>query len=78
MRRISKQELSTFNGKDGAPIYFAFDGKVYDVSDSFMWKSGRHWVYHTAGEDLTKYLKDAPHGKEFIERFPVVGIYINM
>jgi len=26
-----------------------------------------------AGEDLTKYLEDAPHGEELLERFPVVG-----
>jgi predicted heme/steroid binding protein len=75
MRRFNRVELSAYNGKDGAPVYIAFEGKVYDVSESLMWRGGYHWIYHCAGEDLTEQLKDAPHGKEFIQRFPIVGEY---
>lgn len=74
MKIFTKEKLKKFNGKDGRPSYIAYEGKVYDVTESFLWKGGRHQVFHDAGEDLTDALKDAPHGPEFIYRFPVVGI----
>ena len=76
MRRFTKEELRYFDGKDGRPAYIAYRGKVYDVSGSFLWKGGRHQALHEAGRDLTEALKDAPHGEEFISKFPVVGILI--
>ena len=74
MRVFTKDELKKFNGKNGQPSYIAYKGKVYDVTESFLWKKGRHQVFHDAGEDLTDALKEAPHGPEFIYRFPIVGI----
>lgn len=73
MARFSKEELARYNGKNGAPAYIAYKGKVYDVSNSFQWRSGRHQVLHNAGEDLTDSLEQAPHGVELLERFPVIG-----
>lgn len=77
MKKISKQELSKCNGKNGAPAYIAYQGKVYDVSESFLWKNGRHQVFHNAGEDLTEALKDAPHGEDMLERVPLIGIIVS-
>ncbi len=37
---------------------------------------GKHQAMHLAGEDLVDFLKDAPHGEEFIKKFPIVGILI--
>jgi len=74
MRRFTKRELAQYNGKEGARTYVAYKGKVYDVSRSFLWQDGRHQVLHTAGKDLTGSLAEAPHGPEFLEQFPVVGI----
>ncbi len=74
MKMFSREELSKYNGKDGQAAYIAYNGKVYDVTKSFLWKDGKHQVFHSAGEDLTDALKDAPHGPEFIYRFPVVGV----
>lgn len=65
-----------FDGCDGVS-YVACEGKVYDVSKSFIWKKGRHWVRHHAGQDLTEGLKDAPHGADLLERFPLVGELID-
>lgn len=73
MKRSSKEELARYNGKNGAPAYIAYKGKVYDVSASFIWRNGRHQVLHNAGEDLTDSLEQAPHGVEMLERFPVIG-----
>ncbi len=74
--KFTPEELAKFDGKDGNKCYFAYQGKVYDVTGSFLWQQGRHQVLHNAGEDLTSALQEAPHGEEFIEKFPVVGKYI--
>ncbi len=74
MKEFSKKELEKYNGENGAPAFIAYRGKVYDVSDSFLWQDGKHQVTHKAGEDLTDALRDAPHGSDLLERFPVVGI----
>lgn len=68
------EELARFDGRDGRPAYLAYAGKVYDVTDSFLWRDGRHQALHRAGQDLTEALGQAPHGPELLERFPVVGI----
>jgi len=43
------------------------------VTDSFLWKGGKHQVTHYAGTDLTGELEKAPHGLEFLKRFPIIG-----
>ncbi len=73
MRYFTLRELKEYDGKHGRPAYIAYEGKVYDVSGSFLWRNGKHQVLHSAGEDLTEALKDAPHGEEFIKRYPAVG-----
>jgi predicted heme/steroid binding protein len=77
MKSFNKQELAKYNGKDGMPVFFAYDGRVYDVTASFLWRNGSHQVLHNAGEDLTDVMAEAPHGDEFIEKFPVVGTYVD-
>jgi predicted heme/steroid binding protein len=74
MRRFTRKELAQYNGKDGASAFIAYEGKVYDVSHSFLWQHGRHQVLHTAGVDLTAGLDEAPHGPDLLERFPVIGM----
>lgn len=73
MRKFSRAKLARYNGKNGAPAYIAYKGKVYDASDSFQWKDGRHQVIHNAGKDLTDALEQAPHGVDMLERLPMVG-----
>ena len=75
MKEFTAKELALHNGKDGKPAYVAYDGKVYDVSASFLWKDGNHQAFHKAGMDLTLALEEAPHSAEVLKRFPVVGIY---
>jgi predicted heme/steroid binding protein len=74
MIELSRRELRRYNGKSGAPAYIAFNGKVYDVSRSFLWCEGNHQVFHDAGLDLTAELKQAPHGEDLIEKFSIVGV----
>jgi len=51
MRVFTKEELKKYDGSKGV-AYVAYHGKVYDVSQSFLWKSGVHQVLHRAGCDL--------------------------
>ncbi len=73
MREFTEDELAQYDGKDGAPAFIAYNGKVYDVSNSFHWRTGKHQAMHSAGVDLTGSLKQAPHGADLLERVPVVG-----
>ena len=73
MRELTPAELARFNGRGDAPAYIAFQGKVYDVSRSFLWQEGRHQVVHMAGKDLTGELKAAPHGAATLEPVPLIG-----
>ncbi|MGD1994738.1 MAG: cytochrome b5 domain-containing protein [Anaerolineae bacterium] len=77
MRKFTQEDLAQYTGKDGNPAYIACEGKVYDVTHSFLWQRGRHQVRHAAGLDLTSELAAAPHGADLLERFPVIGILID-
>ena len=74
LKEFSREELATFNGENGQPVYIAHDDKVYDVSESKLWKTGNHMRRHQAGTDLTEDIGGAPHGIEVFEKFPQVGI----
>ncbi len=76
MRRFTREELSQYHGKGGAPALIACGGRVYDVSGSYFWRGGQHWVTHTAGKDLTQELSQAPHGADMLERMLVVGLLV--
>ena len=72
-RRFTKRELGQYDGKDGAPAFIAYEGNVYDVSRSFLWRIGMHQAVHAAARDLTSSLPEAPHDADLIKRFPMVG-----
>lgn len=74
MKEFKPEELSGFSGRDGAPAYVSYEGKVYDVSGSKLWKSGTHMMKHNAGRVLDGQMAAAPHGPEVLERVPRVGI----
>ena len=73
MKEYTLEELARSTGEDGTPTLIAAHGVVYDVSNSYHWRKGRHQVLHHAGTDLTAELAQAPHGAHLLERVPVVG-----
>jgi len=75
-RKFTLDELKQYDGKEGKPAYIACNGKVYDVSESFLWLEGDHQGQHVAGKDLTSELKMAPHGEETLGRVKLVGVLI--
>ncbi|NYT19869.1 MAG: cytochrome B5 [Methanosarcinales archaeon] len=77
MEEFTKEELAKFNGKDGAKCYIAYQGKVYDVTDSILWDDGDHQGMHEAGIDLTEEMDDSPHDDDVMEEIPVIGTLID-
>ena len=73
MQEFDRAELEKYDGKDGRPIYIAYKGKVYDVTNSKFWKNGLHMKRHQAGGDLTADIQGAPHETDVLERYPQVG-----
>ena len=74
MKEFDEAELAGYNGENGKPVYVALKGKVYDVSESKLWRNGIHMKRHDAGGDLTTDIQAAPHEADVLERFPHVGI----
>lgn len=72
-KKVTRQELESNNGKNGKPAWFAYQGKVYDVSESSFWLDGQHMGMHDAGKDLTEELDMAPHNVENFDRVKFVG-----
>jgi predicted heme/steroid binding protein len=69
----TKSQLALRNGQDKPEIWVAFEGRIYDVSTSKLWRKGKHYE-HWAGQDLTDELKDAPHSQQVFEKFSVIGL----
>lgn len=74
-KSITLQQLSLRNGQDKPEIWVAFEGKIYDVTESKLWRNGKHYE-HWAGQDLTKELADAPHNAKVFEKFQQIGVLI--
>jgi predicted heme/steroid binding protein len=72
-KKITLQELQQNDGRNGKPAWIAYQGKVYDVTDSSFWMDGDHLGSHNAGKDLTSELEIAPHGAENLTRAKLVG-----
>jgi predicted heme/steroid binding protein len=65
-------QLALRNGQDREEVWIAFEGLIYDLTASRMWRQGQHYQ-HWAGQDLTSELKDAPHTARVFERFSPIG-----
>lgn len=75
LAHITRAQLALRNGQDKPDVWVAYQGRVYEVSSSRLWRSGKHYE-HWAGQDLTDELKDAPHTEEVFSRFKVIGVLI--
>lgn len=73
MKTYTRSQLALRNGQDREEVWVAYLGKIYDVSDSRLWKNGKHYE-HWAGQDLTDELPDAPHTEKVFGKFEVVGL----
>jgi predicted heme/steroid binding protein len=74
-KTFTKSQLALRNGQDKDDIWVAFQGKIYDVTASRLWRNGKHYE-HWAGQDLTAELADAPHSERVFSKFAVVGLLV--
>jgi predicted heme/steroid binding protein len=72
MKVYSRAALALRNGQDREEIWVAYNGLIYDVTASRLWRNGKHYE-HWAGQDLSPELADAPHTASVFEKFEVVG-----
>jgi predicted heme/steroid binding protein len=68
----SSAQLALRNGQDKPEIWVAYQGLIYEVTRSRLWRDGKHYE-HWAGQDLTDELKDAPHNEKVFDKFKVIG-----
>ena len=68
----TKSQLALRNGQDKPQIWVAYLGFIYDVSESRLWRDGKHYE-HWAGQDLTDELNDAPHTENVFEKFKIIA-----
>jgi predicted heme/steroid binding protein len=73
LKKFTIKELEEYTGKNGKPAYVAYNGKVYDLSQSGLWGGGEHMGMHHAGKDITEELELAPHEEEVLERVKLIG-----
>jgi len=71
-RTFTRAQLALRNGQDKVEIWCAYQGIIYDLSKSRMWKNGQHYE-HWAGQDLTDEITSAPHSAKVFEKFQVIG-----
>jgi predicted heme/steroid binding protein len=72
LKTYTKSQLALRNGQDRDEIWVAFKDNIYDVTNSRLWKNGKHYE-HWAGQDLTDELADAPHTETVFGKFTIVG-----
>ena len=75
-RGFTLDELKQFDGKEGRPAYIAYEGKVYDVTASKLWRNGVHVRQHSAGEELTSAMPAAPHDASVMEKVTLIGVVV--
>jgi len=74
---LTMDELARFDGREGRRAFIAYEGHIYDVSDSKPWKGGIHFGKHRAGLDLSAFLEQAPHDRQKLFSLPRVGRLID-
>ena len=73
LKAYTPLQLALRNGSDKEEVWVAYKGYIYDVTQSKLWKAGKHYE-HWAGQDLTEELKNAPHDEQVFKKWKRVGI----
>ncbi len=69
---FTRAQLALRNGQDKPQVWVAYNGDIYDVTGSRLWREGKHYE-HWAGQDLTDELADAPHTAHVFDKFDIIG-----
>lgn len=77
-RGFTLEEVARGDGREGRPVYIAFEGTVYDLSESPLWRQGEHMQMHLSGTDLTVQLAAAPHFAEVFTKESVKERFLDV
>jgi endoglucanase len=73
---MTKEELANFDGKNGAKMYVAVNGLVYDVTGLDAWKTGEY-LGGKAGTEISGQIhvkiREAPHNVKVLGERKLVG-----
>lgn len=72
LKEYTRAQLALRNGNDRDEIWCAYQGLIYELNKSRLWRNGKHYE-HWAGQDLTDEMLDAPHTENVFDKFRVVG-----
>jgi len=70
------EQLSQYDGRNGAPAYVAVNGVVYNVTNNRLWSGGNHFWGLSAGRDLSIEFASCHPGAMVLSVLPVVGFMI--
>lgn len=73
---VTTTELKQADGKNNNKCWLAVDGKVYEISQSALWKDGQHTPSNEqayCGADMTEAMNAAPHGRKKLDQLTVIG-----
>ncbi|BDD10340.1 hypothetical protein FUAX_27720 [Fulvitalea axinellae] len=68
----SRGQLALRNGQDKPEIWCSYQGLIYDMTESKLWRNGKHYE-HWAGQDLTEELADAPHNERVFAKYKPIA-----
>lgn len=71
---VTADQLAQATCIGGAQCWIAVNGVVYDLGSSPAWKDGSHHGVR-AGTDATEDFVRSGHGRQILEKLPVVGRY---
>lgn len=66
------EQLGLRNGRSTREIWVAYRGLIYDVTESPLFKNGRHYKLDT-GRDLTSEMEKAPHLDDVLKDWKIAG-----
>jgi len=69
LQSYTVDELTRFDGRNGAPAYVAIHGKVYDITSVPLFRDGKHHGV-TPGNDVTELFV---HKSNILNRLNLVG-----
>jgi predicted heme/steroid binding protein len=72
---IYDTDLYMYDGTNGMPMYIAYNGMIYDVSNHPGWATGTHNGMN-AGTDITAALDASGHGTSVLNDLPMVGYLV--
>jgi predicted heme/steroid binding protein len=76
LKTYTNGQLALHNGQDREEIWCAYQGLIYDLTSSRLWREGKHYE-HWAGQDLTPEFPEAPHDEFVFKKFEIVGKLIS-